>query len=77
MRICEMFQEDVKVLAENRGMQQGLALGIEQGIEQGLELGRLQEKRDMVIKMLDKHMSIAIVSEITGMSEEQIRSFIH
>lgn len=44
--------------------------GIEEGIEKGIE----KEKQEVTRKLLKKGMDLKSISEITGMSEEEIRN---
>ena len=46
--------------------------GIEQGLQQGLEEGAKQEKIDIAKKALSSGLDIKTVSEITGLSENEI-----
>ncbi len=46
--------------------------GVKKGIEQGIEEGRLQQKRQLVINMLDNNIPIAVIAECTGLSIEKI-----
>ena len=54
--------------AKEEGIQQGLEQGLEQGIQQGLEQGKI----DTAKKMLEKNMDINTISEITGLTTEEI-----
>ena len=49
-----------------------LEKGIEKGIEKGLKNGSNNEKKTIAKAMLSKNMEIPIISEITGLSENQI-----
>ena len=46
--------------------------GREEGMEKGMEKGREEEKIQTVIKGLKKGYSIEIISELTGLSKQQI-----
>ncbi|MBM2815020.1 MAG: hypothetical protein HW421_1782 [Ignavibacteria bacterium] len=46
--------------------------GIEKGMEKGIEKGMEKEKKDIAIKALIKGISIKDISELTGLSEEEI-----
>ena len=48
--------------------------GIPQGIEQGIEQGITQNKNEIAKKMLAKNMNISDISEVTGLSEDEIIS---
>ena len=47
--------------------------GIEKGIEKGITKGRDEEQRVMVIRLLQKHMSVDFISQITERPESYIR----
>jgi len=55
-----------------KGFKQGLEDGMEEGMKQGIEQGCKQEKMLVAKKMMCKNMDIKIISEITGLSEEEI-----
>ena len=46
--------------------------GIEKGIEQGIEQGASNEKKSIAKSMLAKKMDIPLISELTGLSKNQI-----
>ena len=54
--------------------QVGLEQGLEQGIEQGIEQGSKQKSIEIAKKMLDKNMPIEDISDITGLSIEEIEN---
>ena len=60
------------------GREQGLAEGIEQGRAEGraegIEQGRAKGRAEIVLSMLAKGLDIAAVSELTGLSVEEIRT---
>ena len=46
--------------------------GLEQGLEQGLERGRHEGQLEMIRKMLSKGLSLEVVSDVTGLSVEEL-----
>ena len=46
--------------------------GIEKGLEQGLERGRYEGQLEMIRKMLSKGRSLEVVSDVTGLSLEEL-----
>lgn len=60
-----------KGLAE--GMEKGLAEGMEKGLAQGMEKGMSQRSLEIARTMLAKGMDAAMVKEITGLSESQLK----
>ena len=55
--------------AERKGLQKGLQQGLEKGLEQGLEKG----KKETAKNLLDKGLDIEFVSEVTGLSIDEIK----
>ena len=63
------------------GRQQGIEQGRQEGIEQGMQKGRLEGKREgewenkiaIAKNMLAKDLYISLVSEVTGLSVEEVR----
>lgn len=65
-----------EISAINYATQKGLEQGIQQGIEQGIEQERQQakaEKKGIAKKLLKKGLSIEEVTEITGLTQEEIK----
>ena len=60
-----------KGLAKGRieGRQEGLAKGMEKGRIEGLQEGR----QEVILNMLKKNLDIKLVSEVTGVSIEEIK----
>ena len=79
MRKKEAYEEHLKWLriemntlkkAEAKGRAQGLAEGKAEGIEEGLAEGKLLIARNLLSKGVD----IKLISETTGLSEEELKS---
>ena len=56
-----------------KGMQKGRQEGIQKGIQRGMQKGRQEGMQQVVLNMLKKQTDIAFISEVTGLSEEEIR----
>ncbi|WP_100486845.1 hypothetical protein [Sporolactobacillus pectinivorans] len=56
----------------DRGVKQGIEKGIEQGIKQGVDQGKVEASKEFARKLLNKQMSIAEISELTGLAEDEI-----
>ena len=56
------------------GMNDGLEQGIKKGKEDGIEQGKKEEKIEIAKKMLSKGIDIPTISDITGLSIEEIES---
>ena len=50
--------------------------GIEKGLEQGLERGRYEGQLEMIRKMLSKGLSLEVVSDVTGLSLEELEAML-
>ena len=50
--------------------------GIEKGLEQGLERGRYEGQLEMIRKMLSKGLSLEVVSDVTGLSLEELEALL-
>ena len=57
-----------------QGMEKGLAQGKEEGLAEGMEKGMNQKRLEIAKKMLAKGMDENTIMEITGLTQEQIRS---
>lgn len=57
-----------------RGIQQGLEKGLEEGRKEGLEKGRKEEKIRIARILKSQGVAADIISQSTGLSEEDIRS---
>ena len=64
--------EKDNMMIENSIRDEGIRKGLEQGIEQGLEQGTEQSKNEIAKNMLKKDLDISLISEVTGLSNEQI-----
>ena len=62
--------------AREEGLVQGLEQGLEKGLEQGLEQGRNEERLQLIRKMVSRGMSPDLISEMTGLSIEEIKSML-
>ena len=54
------------------GLNQGMTLGISKGINQGIAQGNIQKAKEIAIKMVNKNIDTKTISEITGLTEEEI-----
>ena len=58
--------------ARNEGMEQGIQEGMAKGMEQGMAKGAKDKAVEMAKKMKDKGTDVGFISEITGLSGEEI-----
>lgn len=66
-------ENNMLAAAREEAIRQGLEEGLEQGIEQGIQQGIKQNKKEITKKLLVKNLSIDEISEITGLSREEIQ----
>ena len=59
--------------AKREGKEEGLAEGMEKGLAEGMEKGMSQRSLEIARTMLAKGMDAAMVMEITGLSERQLK----
>ena len=67
-------EENYKELAYNTDIDNARKEAISEGIKQGIERGSKEKALEMARKCLDKEMSIETISELTGLSIEEIES---
>ncbi len=58
------------------GRAQGLEAGRAEGLSQGRTAGRAEERNELAKKMLEKKMDIDLISELTGLTKEEIESLL-
>ena len=68
----DMTMETAIDEAREEGLEQGLERGLEQGLEKGLEQGRKQ----LVCEMISRGMTPDLISEMTGLSLEEIETLL-
>jgi predicted transposase/invertase (TIGR01784 family) len=54
-------------------MKEGMKKGIEKGMKKGIEKGTHDNAIEMARKMLDRKFSLDEISDITGLSQEEIQ----
>ena len=59
--------------AEKRGLEKGLKKGMQQGMQQGMQKGLQQALQQTAENMLKKHYSISEITELTGLSLEEVK----
>ena len=62
--------------AIDEAREEGLVQGLEQGLEQGLDQGRNEERLQLIRKMVSRGMSPDLISEMTGLSIEEIETLL-
>jgi predicted transposase/invertase (TIGR01784 family) len=69
----EWDKQMIKNSERKEGFEEGMMQGIEQGIEQGLEEGSLDKAIEIAKNMINKNIPLEDISEITGLSLEEIK----
>ena len=69
-RISEMNTYERRGRA--KGLAEGLEKGREEGLEEGLEKGKVQERLANAVKMKRLGIDIALICQVTGLSEQQV-----
>ena len=72
----EKFIMDQKAIEEagyDKGLKTGREQGVKQGIKQGIEQGKKENSLQTAKKMLAKKFDINTISEITGLTVEELK----
>ena len=66
--------EKDNMMIENSIRDEATKKGLKEGLEKGLERGTEQSKNEIAKNMLKKGLDISLISEVTGLSNEQINN---
>ena len=75
IRIQENYDMTLET-AIDEAREEGLVQGLEQGLEKGLEQGRNEERLQLIRKMVSRGMTPDLISDITGLSIEEIETLL-
>ena len=75
IRIQENYDMTMET-AIDEAREEGIEKGLEQGLEQGLERGRHEGQLELIRKMLSKGLSLEVVSDVTGLSLEELEALL-
>ena len=75
IRIQENYDMTMET-AIDEAREEGLVQGLEQGLEKGLEQGRNEERLQLIRKMVSRGMTPDLISEMTGLSIEEIETLL-
>lgn len=64
--------EERQEFIQNRIREHALVDGYEEGMKKGMEKGSLNKQKEIVINMLNKKIDIKTISELTGLSKEEV-----
>ena len=73
MNIREAILQRGKQEGHQKGRQEGIHEGIQKGRVEGLQEGRQEERLEMVLNMLKKNAEISFISDVTGLSQDEIK----
>lgn len=62
---------------ETKGFERGLEQGKAEGIQEGLARGLQKGKRELIRGMKEKRISLEIIQEISGLTEEEIHKLLN
>jgi len=65
--------QDVREIIREKGRFEGMRQGIRKGRQEGLQEGRQERDKEVVLNMLKKKAEISFISEVTGLSEKEIK----
>ena len=74
----KVFWDNYSVIktAREKGVLEGIQQGVQQGIQQGVQKGILKEKGETVQRMKAKGFSIEDISEIAGLTIEEVKKLL-
>ena len=75
IRIQENYDMTLET-AIDEAREEGLVQGLEQGLAQGLEQGLEQGRKQLVCEMISRGMTPELISEMTGLSLEEIETLL-
>ena len=71
-QIRDQMAERKRVSEMNTYERRGRAEGLAEGLEEGLEKGKVQERMANARKMKELGIDIALICQVTGLSEQQV-----
>ena len=71
-KITRRISAKLRKEMREEGRKEGIAIGLKTGREEGREEGRGNTQKEIARKMLDKGMDINSISELSGLSIEEI-----
>lgn len=75
IRIQENYDMTLET-AIDEAREEGLERGLEQGLEKGLEQGRNEERLQLIRKMVSRGMMPDLISDMTGLTIEEIETLL-
>ena len=72
----KMFLSKVQMSYDD-GMEKGINMGFQNGVDVGYETGKSETLNDTAISLLKNNVSINVIKDVTGYSEEYIYSLMN
>ena len=69
----DRFMAGLLETARNEARQEGLQTGRQEGLQTGRQEGLQEGRQEVVLNMLQKKADISFISEVTGVSEQEIK----
>ncbi|GFI62482.1 hypothetical protein IMSAG049_01666 [Clostridiales bacterium] len=70
--------DEERLIERERGREEGLTRGREEGLtrgrEEGLTEGKKKKAVEIAVNLINMNMSLASISQVTGLSKEEIES---
>ena len=66
-------RQEGRMEGRQEGRMEGRQEGRMEGRQEGLQKGRIAERQEIVLNMLQKKADISFISEVTGLSKDEIR----
>jgi len=60
----------------DKGIEKGIKTGIEKGIEKGIDKGKLENIREIVLRMHKKGLDIEIIAEFAGITQNDVKNIL-
>ena len=78
LRYYESYWDEIRRVNAlvNGGVERGEARGKIEGRAEGLEKGALKAKQEIAVKMLSRGIDLSEITELTGLSKEEIQNLI-
>ena len=75
IRIQENYDMTMET-AIDEAREEGLEQGVAKGLEQGFKRGRNEERLQLIRKMVSRGMTPELISDMTGLSIEEIETLL-
>ena len=64
---------NIREYIKEEGRQEGIQKGRQEGRQEGIQKGMQEGRQQVVLNMLQKRLDTSLISEVTGLSEEEIK----